>query len=113
VLAPPDLERQFELDYWGLSYRDGLTEVLRREPTGTVRVAVGSVPGRLNALILPKEQRDRLRFVPVPRAEYFLSNHRQPDALQRFLTHAEPYVNEVHAVRAGGAHLLGVYKLGD
>ncbi len=113
VLAPKDLERQFELDYWGLSYRDGLTEVLRREPVGTVTVAVGSVPGRLNALILPKEQRDRLRFVPVEEAKYFLSNHRRPEALQRFLTHAAPYVNEVYSVRAGGAHLLGVYKLRD
>jgi hypothetical protein len=111
VLAPKDLERQFELDYWGLSFRDGLTEVLRREPVGTVTVAVSAVPGRLNALILPKEQRDRIRFRSVRRAEYFLSNHRRPEDHQRFLTRAAPYVNEVYSVRAGGVHVLGVYKL--
>jgi hypothetical protein len=111
ALAPKDLERQFELDYWGLSYRDGLTEVLRREPVGTVRVAVAAVPGRLNALILPKEQRDRLRFRPVRDAKYLLSNHRRPEDLERFLAHEAPYVNEVHAVRVGGVHVLGVYEL--
>jgi hypothetical protein len=111
ALAPKDLERNFELDYWGLSFRDGLSEVLRRQPVGTVTVAVSDVPGRLNALILPKEQRDRIRFLPVREAEYFLSNHRKPEHHRRFLAHTAPYVNEVYAVRRGGAQLLGVYKL--
>lgn len=114
ALAPPDVERHFELDYWGLSYRDGLTEVLRREPAGAVAVAAAAaVPGRLNALILPKEQRERLRFVPLPSAKYFLSNHRRPEDVQRFLAREGPYRHEVHAVRAGGAHILGVYELRD
>lgn len=111
AFAPRDVEGQFELDYWGLSFRDGLTEVLRREPVGSVTVAVSDLPGFLNALILPKDQRDRIQFVPAREAEYFLSNHRQPEHHRRFQERLPPYVNEVHTVRAGDRILLGVYRL--
>ena len=110
-LAPADLERAFELDYWGLSFRDGLEQVLALEPEGAVQVAVSDSPGALNAWILPKDQRDRLHFVPGPQARYFLSNHRQPEHHRRFLAGEPPYDRPVHFVRAGNARLLGVYDL--
>lgn len=113
AMAPAEVERQFEIDYWGLSYRDGLEEILRREPAGTIDVAVADLPGFLNAMILPAPDRARIRFTPVREASYFLSNHRQPRQHERFLARAGPYADEVHAVRAGGAHLLGVYRIRD
>lgn len=112
-LAPSDIERRYEIDYWGLSYRDGLEWVLRREPQGTVNVAVADVPGFLNAMMLPQQDRERLRFTHPREARYFLSNHRQPAQHRRFVAGEPPYVNEVFDVRAGGVHLLGVYRLRD
>lgn len=111
VFAPAEVERHFEVDYWGLSYREGLEEILRREPSGTVNVAVADLPGFLNAMILPKADRDRIRFTPIRDATYFVSNHRQPRQHQRFLASEGPYAHEIFAVRVGGAHLLGVYRL--
>ena len=110
-LASRDVERRFELDYWGLSFRDGLTAIIQREPSGVVPVAVSDLPGMLNAMILPPEWRARIRFVSLDQAKYFVSNHRSPEHHRRFLSGEAPYQNEVYTVRVGGARLLGVYQL--
>jgi hypothetical protein len=110
-LVSRDVEERFELDYWGLSFRDGLTAIIQREPSGVVPVAVSDLPGRLNAMILPPEWRARIRFVSLDQARYFVSNHRNPEHHRRFLAGQAPYQNEVYTVRVGGAHLLGVYQL--
>jgi hypothetical protein len=110
-LVSGDVERRFELDYWGLSFRDGLDAVLERDPIGIVPVAVSDVPGFLNAMILPKAARERILFVPLDQARYFVSNHRNPELHRRFLAGEPPFVNEIYAVRVGGATLLGVYDL--
>jgi hypothetical protein len=110
-LAGSDLEDRFELDYWGLSFGEGLRAVLRAEPEGTVPVAVSDVPGRLNGLMLRRSQQQRIRFESLETARYFLSNHRQPQELAHFREGKPPYTHEVYRVERGGACLLGVYRL--
>jgi hypothetical protein len=109
--AGGDLEQTFELDYWGLSFREGFEAVLDREPAGVIRVAVSDVPGVLNRMILDKAQRERLRIVKVEDADYFLSNHRNPWHFELFQDGRFPYVNEVQAIRVGEARILGIYRL--
>ncbi len=110
-LASRDVERRFELDYWGLSFRDGLLAIIEREPSGIIPVAVSDLPGVLNAMILPEPLRARIRFVSLDQARYFVSNHRSPEQHRRFLAGEAPYRNEVYTLRVGGAHILGVYDL--
>gem|GEM_PF-559264 len=52
--------RNFELDYWGLSYKQGLEHLLRVDPSEIIKVAVDNRPGEYNSLILPREERCRL-----------------------------------------------------
>jgi hypothetical protein len=111
ALAGDDVESRFELDYWGLSFREGLEHVLAADPSQTVRISVSDYPGRLNALILPKEQRERLRFGKVADSDWFLSNHRQPPHFEDFRARRFPCEHEAWAVRRRDATLLGVYDL--
>ena len=55
--------RKFELDYWGLSYKQGLEYLLRLDRSTQIKVLVDNLPGELNALILPREERQRLKFI--------------------------------------------------
>jgi hypothetical protein len=68
---------RFDLDYWGLSYRKGLEEILKRDREERVAVHAATAPGRYNADILRAGDRDRLVFVSQPhKAEYYLTNFR-------------------------------------
>ena len=110
-LAGGDIEKTFELDYWGLSFKEGLEFVLRTEPQNQIRVAVSDFPGRVNHMFLDPSQRQRIQIVPVEQATYFLSNHRQPNNYAAFRSKTYPCVNEVYAVRVAGETLLGVFKI--
>jgi hypothetical protein len=111
ALAGKDVESNFELDYWGLSFREGLDFILRVDPADKVRVAVSDYPGVVNSWMLSGEQRRRLQIVPLSDADWFLSNHRQPDHFADFRAGRYPCVNEAYTVRVDGATLLGVYLL--
>ena len=110
LLAGTDTESDFELDYWGLSFREGLETILELEPTGTVAVALSDVPGVLNRMILEKHERERIRIVRAGEARYFVSNHRSPDHFERFRSRRPPYGHEIHSIRVGGARILGIYR---
>ncbi len=60
------VSRNFELDYWGLSYKQGLEYLLRVDPSETIVVAVDNRPGEYNTLILPLRERQRpITFRPL------------------------------------------------
>lgn len=42
----------------------------------TILVSTDNDPCKYNALILPKNQRDRLKLVSVEESEYFITNYR-------------------------------------
>lgn len=68
---------KFDLDYWGLSYREALENILRRDYSPVITLSVYSRPGRSNAEILPAQERERLKYLENPyEATYFLSHSR-------------------------------------
>lgn len=76
-------EASFELDYWGLSYRQMLEELLRRNKgAGPILISGSELPVELNTFILPRDQRDRLVYhqtpetIPGDAEYYFLSTFR-------------------------------------
>jgi hypothetical protein len=107
-LAGPDMravKERFELDYWGLSYRRGLEEILRRDGRDAIRVHLRPGVGEISAAILPAADRMRLLFVERGRdAEYFLGNY-------RWHRGEYPYRREVYAVTVDGAAIMAVYDL--
>jgi hypothetical protein len=70
-------EGRFDLDYWGLSYRQALEHILRIDGDAVIPVCVHTRPGRVNAEILPVQDRQRLVFETNPYdAEYYLTSMR-------------------------------------
>lgn len=55
---------EFELDYWGLSYRETLDFLVDYVPSGEISIFSCSKPGPYNAAMIA--ERDRLRFVGTP-----------------------------------------------
>ena len=99
------VKRHYELDYWGLSYKQGLEYLLANDPSETLKIYVFNRPGRINALILPADERKRLVYTDTPEeADYFLTNYRW---------HPQPYdyPDEIYAIRVGNASILSVFRL--
>ena len=76
-LAPPEHIRQtFEMDYWGVSYKQSLEYILRNDHCRLINIAVANYPGNANINILPAADRERINYVPVEEATYFITNYR-------------------------------------
>jgi len=96
----------FELDYWGLSYKQALEYILENDKDEIIKVYTTTSPGRpYSDLILRTEEKNRLVFLDeTDEAEYFLSNYR---------LHKEEftYDNEYYSIKVGDARIMVVYKL--
>ncbi len=102
-----EIQHRFMLDYWGLSYRQGLEYILTHDPDARIPVFVETAAGQRNAAIFPTAQEKRLDFVnDFRQAKYFIGNfYNNPDGY--------PLKNEVYAVRVGNAKILAVYQLSE
>jgi len=98
------VKQNFELDYWGLSYRKALEYILRHDKDRRIKVYVANLPGRFNAYILKPEDRKRLIYVDRPyEARYYLSNY-------RWHRSEYSYENECYSIKIGGAKIMVVYR---
>jgi hypothetical protein len=97
-------EKNFDLDYWGLSYRQGLEYILAHDHRSEVKVAVNFYSGGNAADILKPKDRKRLHYAPIAEADYFLTEYR---------THPQPYPypHKMHDIRANGVRILSIFRL--
>ncbi|MBN2490578.1 MAG: hypothetical protein JXQ29_06995 [Planctomycetes bacterium] len=107
-LAGRDLaavKSRFDLDYWGLSYRQALEYVVAHDRAPRIRVYVNNLPGVFNVIWLAEADRQRLlpAFTPE-QADYFISNYRHHRG-------EYPYRDEVFSVRIDGARIMVVYRM--
>ncbi|MBC6606935.1 hypothetical protein H8B13_08905 [Hymenobacter sp. BT188] len=112
-LPPSTAERLFELDYWGLSYREGLEWVLAHDPNP--QITISGNPSYLdnNMLILPPSQRTRLHYIPSQaetptEARYFLTAYHYYGARPK--TYPDSLGREVYTIRADGLRIFSVFK---
>jgi hypothetical protein len=117
VLPPSFAQTNFDLDYWGLSYRQGLEWVLAHDSAPTIRVSVvvprppvdvpyGEHLLYVNSLILPPGDRARLRFTDDnASADYILTTYRyQPQPLPASVG------REVYSIQVNGVRILSVFR---
>ena len=101
------VEGNFELDYWGLTFRKGFDYVLSSDSRPLVSIYPTSSPGWSTMNVLTPEQRQRVQLVnDVNQADYVLDNYRDHD-----YTHTVQKDKEVHAVTVDGLKVLSVYKM--
>ncbi len=73
---------RFEMDYWHLSYRPALEELVKLQPTGSIKVYVSANVALGSAMSLSRADRERIEFVNADIADYivddFYTNNYQP-----------------------------------
>lgn len=99
------IEGKFELDYWGLSYRQGFEWILEHDPGDPVSVSVTASPGWENLNILTQEQRRRLLVRKQFDTKYVLDNFRWHGYHHDF-----PEEAKVHSIYVAGMEVLGIYR---
>lgn len=73
--SPSQLGKQFEMDYWGASYKPAFEYILANDPADSITVAVATAPGINTYRALPPNFKRRLHIVPVNRASYFIKQY--------------------------------------
>ena len=103
---PTTLRQRFELDYWGLSYKQGIDFILANDPSKSIKIFVADRPGHdyINSG-LTSENKARLIAVNDPAdANYFVSVFRwHPEDYQ--------YTDEFYSVSVRGTKIMVVYRL--
>lgn len=103
---PATLRQRFELDYWGLSYKQAIDYILAHDTANPIVAVVATPPGQIyRNTALSIEQRERLYLtIDFGEAKYFISNFRwHPDDY--------PYQDEFYSVDVRGTKIIAVYEL--
>ncbi len=100
------VKENFELDYWGLSYRKALEYIVKTDKSLKIPLTVANNPGDSNSLILLPSDRNRLQYWSMDdlsKAKYFLSNY-------RWHNDEYGYADEIFSIKIGGAKIMVVYR---
>lgn len=111
-----DLEKRFDIDYWGASYFSALEKLAVADQRDTIRVTMSNYPGYVNIKMLPIETRSR--FIPtmnLAEADYLLTNYRFKVALEPYIKEEFPMrpANEVFSLSTWNSKVIGVYQLNN
>ncbi|MBL0099129.1 MAG: hypothetical protein IPP49_02980 [Saprospiraceae bacterium] len=96
---------KFELDYWGLSYKQGLEYLLKKEDKDTpIKYTSLNLPGKLNQYRLPREMRDHLQYVEPSDTtwQYYLTNYRGMGAPDN--------TELIHNIKVDNINIMGIYQ---
>lgn len=102
---PSTLRQRFDLDYWGLSYKQAIDFILANDPRQNIKIAVADLPGVIYiADGLSVEQQSRLIPVrDIDNPDYFVGDF-------RFHPENYPYANEYYSINVRGTKIIVVYK---
>ncbi|MEW6041907.1 MAG: glycosyltransferase family 39 protein [Elusimicrobiota bacterium] len=97
------VENNFELDYWGLSYRQALEYLLKTNPGKPIKIFTENWPGYANSYILREKDRARLVYVKdMQHADYFLTNF-------RWIKPPQPG-REIYSIKVDNLKIMAIYK---
>lgn len=108
IFTPPEyLRKNYEMDYWGVSYKQSLDHILKVDSSATINISVENIPGIINLLILPSEDRKRFKHVARYEAKYFITDYRwHPEEYSEYadlkfhsITVCENTVNEIFKLK--------------
>jgi hypothetical protein len=105
ILVANNAGQYFELDYWGLSFRQPLEYIIKNDKRSLIKLSANVPPPLVNnAIFLEKSDVKRLRLVNINEADYFLTNYRW---------HPQEYDfnNEVFTIIVDNQKIMSVFKL--
>jgi len=105
MLAGSNPGQSFELDYWGLSFRQGLEYIVKHDKRPIIYLSANVDPPLMNnAVFLKKHDISRLRLTDIAQADYFLTNY-------RWHPQAYPLNQEVFTITVDNQKIMSVFKL--
>lgn len=105
ALAGSDAGQNFELDYWGLSFRQGLEYIVKNDKRPVIKLSANVPPPLIhNAIFLEKSDIKRLQLTGIAHADYFLTNY-------RWHPQAYPLNEEVFTIAVDNQKIMSVFKL--
>jgi len=100
---PATLRQRFDLDYWGLTYKQAIDYVIAHDTREYFEMSAVGPPALYVEYVLPPEQASRVRFSGMERADYFLTNYRW---------HPEDYpYPKYYSINVSGMEIMTVYCL--
>jgi hypothetical protein len=114
TIPADDLEKKFDMDYWGVNYQTALRELAAVDQSDSIRVVFSNYPGYANLWMLPEELRDRfVQTGDLDQADYYLTNYRFKQEQHRYKNNVYPILEEkeVLKVETWNAAVIGVYRL--
>jgi hypothetical protein len=101
-----EIKGRFDLDYWGLPYKQGLESLVKKDTDRIITVSSGiEYPEFIsyNISILPARDRARFQVADMKNAKYFITNYRW---------HPQEYPYPLYdSIKIGNAKIFGIYKL--
>jgi tetratricopeptide (TPR) repeat protein len=102
--APEYLRKNYELDYWGVSFKQGMDYLLAKYPGKVIRIyCENRVFYDNNIMLLPEEERGRIQLADPENADFFITN---------FRNHAYDYpANTVeYSIKVLNSTILCIYR---
>ena len=116
-LAGDDPKKNFDYEYWGLSYLEGINKVLDKEQhSEKIKIFRGEFsPIAGTGRILEKKDRDRVEFTEFHDARYFITNYseyfnNEIGFKKRYKL--APY-QEIDSITVNDIKILSIFKLDD
>lgn len=111
ALVGKTISDRFDMDYWGVAYKQALEQIVANDTTSLISVNCANYPCEDNVRFLPEPLRKRIKLRYGPEvATYFLSNFRRKEAFTKYQTGAYPYRNPVFFIEVEGERIIGVFK---
>ena len=111
-LAGKKVLGKFDMDYWGLSYKQLYEYILSNSSKTRIYVTnTNKKPARLNHMILDKESRKRIILVQdAKKADYFLTAYRRKRHVHRSELNQKPYTNEIYSISLDSKKIASVFQ---
>ena len=110
--TPEHLHHQYEMDYWGASFRHGLEHLLEQHPSQSVYIEVSSTALEVNRRILPAADRHRL-FLHHGEGDFLILP--TADRHRLFLHHGERdfWLNADQNIESDGTEIYSLNVYGN
>lgn len=99
------LRRNYDLEYWGCAYKQGLEYILEHDHSDTIRLLHDNVPAKNNIMMVPISKRNRVKLsYDTDQPTYFITNFRSHPS-------DYPYSNVVYEIKVLNSTIMRIYKL--
>lgn len=103
---------RFDMDYWGLAYKQAMEELYHRDTTDIIQIKCANYVCEENYRFLPAHIKERVKLRYQPQfGEYFLSNFRRPAEFEKFTSGQYPYAFPFFFIEVDKEPIIGVYRL--